>query len=241
MPKKPFVSLANLVEYATTPSAARRRQIIEQYHNPEVIRFDWHGASDAIFAQRACGSASADHLLDIEKRRIQDLMIGNKEKDRRNRHIMHLIELLEASDLLRLTEGTDASVAIELSADFSINDLMVRVRPSLVLSRKKEGKKYPELGILKCHNLSSFKLSGSAGQLYAVGLQVYAENALCAESVCYDLCRAYDLFDDRMHAAPKNQKRLRAQLFDAAQEILDRWDAVGRRTAEAAKKRRRAS
>ncbi len=241
MPKKPFVSLANLVEYATTSSAARRRQIIEQYHNPEVIRFDWHGASDAIFAQRACGSASADHLIDIEKRRIQDQMIGDKDKDRRNRHILHLIELLEASDLVRLAEGTDASVASELPADFSIGELTVRVRPSLVLSRKKLGKRYPELGILKCHNLSTLKLAETGGQLYAVGLQIYAENALGAESVCYDLCRAYDLFDDKMHSAPKNQKRARNLLLDAAQEILDRWDAIGRRIAEAAEKRRRAS
>ena len=241
MTKKPFVSLANLVEYATTPSAARRRQIIEQYHNPEVIRFDWHGASDAIFAQRACGSASADHLIDIEKRRVRDLIVGDKTKNRRSRHIMHLIELLESSDLLRLTDGTDASVASELSADFSIGALTVRVRPSLVLSRNKMGKKYPELGILKCHNLSTFKLSEIGGQLYAVGLQLYAENSLGADRVFCDLCRTYDLFSDKMHSAPKNQKRLRIQLVDAAQEILDRWAAIGLRIAAATEKGRKAS
>lgn len=233
MRKKPFVSLANLVEYATTPSAPRRHQIIEQYHNPEVVRFDWHGASDTIFVQRACGSTAADHLIDIEKRRIKDQLIGHKEKDRRNRHILHLIELLEASDLLRLTKGTQGSAAGELSVDFSVGNLTVRVRPSLVLSRSKAGKRYPELGILKCHNLSTFKLSEATGQLYAVGLQVYAENVLDADSVCPELCRAYDLFADTVHSAPKNQKRLRTQIFDAAQEIVDRWEAVGRRISEA--------
>ena len=95
MRKAPLISLANMVEYATTPSAARRRSIIEQYHQPQVIKFDWHGASDVIFIKRACGSSDADNLIDFEKDRIRNQLSGEKEKDRRLRHILHLIEHIQ--------------------------------------------------------------------------------------------------------------------------------------------------
>ncbi|MGB3418656.1 MAG: hypothetical protein WBA36_18430 [Mesorhizobium sp.] len=240
MNKKPLVSLANLVEYATTPSAARRRQIIEQYHHPEVIRFDWHGASDTIFAERARGSTEADNLIDLEKRRLNDQKTGNPERDRRCSHILHLVELLETSDVLRLTEGTDPSTANNLAIDSIVGSLTVRVRPNLVLSRQRLGWAAPEMGILKCHNLSTFKLSGYAGPLYAVGLQIYAENIVPSEVIAPNLCRVYDLFHDKVYMAPKNQKRLRVQLVDAAQEILDRWDAVGKRLTETMTRKRKA-
>lgn len=102
MTKRPTISIGNLVEYSTTASASRRRAIIEQYHDVNVIRLNWHGASDAIFAGRACGSAGADELIDLEKRRVTEQLCGEKERDKRPRHILHLIELLEASDLQKL-------------------------------------------------------------------------------------------------------------------------------------------
>ena len=219
MSKQPLVSLANLVEYATTPSAARRRQIIEQYHNPEVIKFDWHGASDAIFTQRACGSASANSLIDIEKRQIQSQMTGETEKDRRRHHVLHLIELLEASDVLRLTDGTAPSLATALAPEFLIGKLKVRVRPNLLLSKINPKLGISEFWIIKCHTMSTLKLSiNNTGSLYGVGLQLYAEGVLGTDNISSDLCRVYDLYDDKPYNAPRKQTRLRLQLTDAAQE-----------------------
>lgn len=242
MKKKPLVSLANLVEFATTPSAARRRAIIEQYHQPDVTKFDWHGASDAIFIQRALGSTEADSLIDLERSRIEALLNfeANKERIRRLRHILHLVELLETSDVLRLTEGTEPQSAKQLASDYVLGELTVRVRPHLILSKEKPGRRNPQLGVLRCHNLSTFKL-GTAGPMFAVGLNLFAEATLGIEDTTAELCCAYDLFEDRPHFAPKNQKKLRGQLFDAAQEIVDRWDAIGRRVAESTSRKRKAS
>mgnify|MGYP001107697823 CR=1 FL=1 len=241
MRRTPLISLTNLVEYATTPSAARRRSIIEQYHQPQIIKFDWRGASDVIFIKRACGLADADDLIDFEKERIRNQLSGEKEKDRRLHHILHLIELLEASDFSGLTIGTVPSPANNLSTDSLFGMLTVRVRPDLILSRPRFGAKGFDRGILKCHNLSTFKLTPNTGPMFAVGLQVFAENVLGLDDTISDLCRVYDLFDDNFYTAPKNQKRIRAQLFEASQEILDRWEAVGARVVDKTLKRRKAS
>lgn len=241
MRRTPLISLANLVEYATTPSAARRRSIIEQYHQPQIIKFDWHGAADIIFVKRAYGSSDADDLIDFEKGRLRSQLSEEKERNRRLYHILHLIELLEASDLSKLTIGTVPSSVDDISTDCSFGALAVRVRPNLILSRSRLGVKGMDRGILKCHNLSTFKLDLSAGPMFAVGLQVFAENVLGLDGTVSDLCRVYDLFDDKSYTAPKNQKRIRAQLFEASQEILDRWEAVGARVVDKALKRRKAS
>ena len=187
MRKAPLISLANMVEYATTPSAARRRSIIEQYHQPQVIKFDWHGASDVIFIKRACGSSDADNLIDFEKDRIRNQLSGEKEKDRRLRHILHLIELLEASDFSKLTVGAVPSSANDLSTDCSFGSLAVRVRPDLILSKPRFGAKGMDRGVLKCHNLSSFRLDLNSGPMFAVGLHVFAENVLGQDSTVGDL------------------------------------------------------
>jgi hypothetical protein len=77
--------------------------------------------------------------------------------------------------------------------------------------------------------------------MFAVGLHVFAENVLGQDSTVGDLCRVYDLFDDKSYTAPKNQKRIRAQLSEVSQEIVDRWEAVGARVIDKALKRRKAS
>jgi hypothetical protein len=105
VPKSPQMSLTNLIEYAAGASAARRTSIIEQYLSPKVYKFDWHGASDAVFYHRACGSSPADELIEQEKRRQKALLTGEKKKDVRPKHIIELMELLETSDIRKMTEG----------------------------------------------------------------------------------------------------------------------------------------
>lgn len=232
MSKRPTISIGNLVEYASTPSASRRRAIIEQYHEVNVIRLNWHGASDAIFAARASGYADADALIDLEKQRVKEQLSGDKERDRRPRHILHLIDLLEASDLQKLTAGLDVTSAGELATDCNVGPLTVRVRPNLLLSSAKIGARGSSVGIMKCHYLSSYKLGGDAGSMYAVAIQIYAEQALEKSSISPDLCRIYDLFDDKLYKAPARQTRARTRLYESALEISDRWEAVGKRLYE---------
>lgn len=241
MAKPPFMSLANLVEYASAASPARRRAIVEQYHQPQIVKFDWHGASDVIFMKRACNFEDADQLIDFEKERIRGQLSGHTEKDRRLKHIIHLVELLESSDFAKLTVGAVPSPATDLSSDCVIGGLTVRVRPELVLSRPRFGDKSMGRGVVKCHNLCSLKLDAALGALFAVGLQIFSENVIGEANTDGELCRVYDLFADEFYSAPKNQKRIRAQLLEASQEIQDRWDAVAARAAEKAVKHRKAS
>lgn len=233
----PFVTITNLVEYATTSSASRRRQIIEQYHNPQLIRFDWHGASDAIFTAKVCRSEGADDLIDAERQRLRShLLSDDDEKKKRAKHIFALVELLETSDLEKVAAGALATSAALLPADIQCRGLTIRYRPSVVLRRRKEGKKYSEFGIAKCHNLSSYRLESDVAKLYATALNMYAEKVIANCDIQPDLCRIYDLYADAVFVAPKGQKRLRALLNDAIDEISDRWFTVGERLVE---KRRR--
>jgi hypothetical protein len=241
MTKSPFFTIANLIEYATSSSAARRRAIIEQYHNPQLYPFNWHGASDAIFSGRACGTDGIDEFIDSEKSRLKSLRTGEIERDRRTQHILELVELLEVSDISKVSAGAVAQPAAGLPQDLVLEGLIVRVRPNLTLSRMKEGKKFREIGIVKCHQLCSQSIDESSAKLYAVALHMYADAALKGSDIQPDLCRVYDLYGDKVHKAPTNQKRLRAKLADAAQEICDRWEIVGERLRERKARSRKAS
>jgi|SRR5690606_13397605 len=232
MATTPFISITNLVEYATTPSASRRRQIIEQYHNPQLVRFDWHGASDAIFTAKVCHSENAESLIDAEKQRLKSQLCGNPKKEKRPRHILDLVELLETSDLEKVIVGVSASSASLLPADVRFHALTVRFRPNVILRRRREGKKYSEFGIAKCHNLSSYRLGATAAKLYATALNIYAEKVMSDCDIQPDLCRIYDLYTDEVFSAPRGQKKLRTLLDDAAQEVSDRWFTVGERLVE---------
>ncbi|HTV71009.1 MAG TPA: hypothetical protein VMF90_20970 [Rhizobiaceae bacterium] len=232
MSKQPFLTLANFVEYATTSSATRRRAIIEQYHNPQVYPFNWHGASDAIFAGRVCADQSVESLIDSEKVRLKSQITGEGEKDKRINHVLELVEFLEVSDVARVAAGATAISEPTLPQDMLIEGLTIRVRANVLLSRQKEGKRFKEFGVAKCHCLSSQKLDEVSAKAYTVALNVFAERVLVNADIQPDLCRVYDLYEDTLHKAPSAQKRLRTLINETAREVCDRWDIVGRRLLE---------
>jgi hypothetical protein len=160
-------------------------------------------------------------------------LVGDPKFDKQPNHILEMVELLETSDLQKVAIGTTSpSPATTLTQDFSLSNLTIRVRPNLILSRSKEGKKFREFGVAKCHQLSSSPLDEKTAKLYATALQMYAEQVLPNHDVQSALCRVYDLFGDVIFDAPKNQKRIRDQLTEAALEICDRWSVVGHRLAD---------
>ena len=146
MPELPMISIANLVEYAASNSAVRRRNIIEQYQDPKIYFFDWHGASDAIFNQRARGLETADSLLDAERERVKKMLCGDAKKDVRPKHILEMIEHLETSDLARVAHGASPEDASMIATDMLLGGIKVRIRPNLVLKRDRLGKKRTEYG-----------------------------------------------------------------------------------------------
>lgn len=229
MSPSPFMSLTNLIQYATTPSASKRRQIIEQYQNPQIYRFDWHGAADTVFSERVCDPLGAESLIESERIRVKQQLSGDKKKDVRLLHILELLELLETSDLLRIPGSASALSANNFPKDMKIGKLTVRVRPNLLISRRREGRKFQEFGIVKCHNLSSCILTTEMAKMYATAINMYAEKSLYQLDIHPSLCKVYDLYTDNIYAASKNQIRLRSRLYDAAQEISDRWASVGTR------------
>ncbi|MFI0845728.1 hypothetical protein [Mesorhizobium sp. IMUNJ 23232] len=241
MAKQPFITISNLVEYATTSSAARRRGIIEQYHHPQIYPFNWHGASEAIFSGRACGSPGIEEFIDSEKSRLKSLRTGDVDKDKRLQHVLELVELLQVSDISKVVAGAIPQSTADLPQDLVLEGLVVRIRPNLKLSRAKEGKRFREIGIVKCHQLTSQNLDENSAKVYAVALHMYAETVLKDSDIQPDLCRVYDLYADKLYKAPSSQKRLRTRLSDTAQEICDRWDIIGERMGERKSRPRKAS
>lgn len=222
----PRISVTKLGEYVSTQSALRRKSIlIDQKHPKPFKTAIYNDCFDPLieyFVDSSHNAAAVNHaILAIQGRTVTK----PAEEMRREVNSAALNHLLKAAPHLPLS-GITFRKAPESTKRLRIADVQVSIRPELELVLTTTGG-FVRYGLLKVYLSKTNPLSKEAADYVSTLVHLYAEQRFGgASAVDRKHCLVFDVFQQKVFAAPASFTKRRKDIEAACEEIAIRWPAL---------------
>lgn len=202
---------------------ARRRGIIRDQKQPlDFVVSRYSAVYDSVVECLLAGSDVAPI-----KNRIKALYEATPKTTWQAQDFQLSAEALEA--FLSFVDELDLSrFAVQRGAESApgirISGVDVSVRPEIILRPATSG---PAVGAVKLYVSKNFPLDDKSGPYAGVVLHQYTAEVLAPDGAAEPAAAfVIDIFQRRIHVAPRAFKKRRADVAAACEEIAQRWSAV---------------
>jgi hypothetical protein len=216
----PRISISKLGEYMVATPARRRGIIRDQKQPREVIVARYN---DVYGAVAECLLRNGD--VSTVHERLEKLYQAVPKTTWEAQDKQLSADALEA--FLTFVDEIDLSgLEVVRPGDtpmMQVGGVGVSVRPELLLRRA--GETTPA-GAVKLYVSKLFALDDKSGAYVATVLHQFVDDVISSRSAQSDACIVIDIFERRVHVAPRAYKKRRNDIEAACEEIAQRWAAV---------------
>ena len=222
----PRVSINKLAEYLGSNKPLRRRAILmEQKFPADYITTRYKEALDLIVDFFVDADHDDEPIHQAIKRIQARPALNANQLTTRNVNIQVLKHLLKSKDKLPLANYVFRR-ASEQSALLRIGGVDISVRPELEIVATERGGTV-SYGLLKLYLGKTYPLDETTAAYVATTVHQYGETHLVPpSSVCQKHCYVFDVFQERIYAAPKNFKQRRGDVEADCEEISAQWSSL---------------
>ncbi len=219
---EPRISVNKLGEYLVASPKRRRRIIADQKHPKSFVVARYREASETMISFLERGATDDAIIYRAIDELTQKAVCTEFQEQDRDLNIEALESFLDMTDTINL-DGLQCYRGELEPPRLSIAGVSVSVRPEVILtSRNRAGERV--VGSLKIYLTKSYPLTNEAGAYIGTVLQQYASQYLKQFGIAeYHFFHTLDVFDMKIHTAPRSYRRRQSEIEAACEEIARAW------------------